>query len=323
MTARMLNNVILALVAALCWAQPSAAQEFPNRPITIIVPYPAAGAPDVMTRLVADQMKIALHQNVLVENRPGAGGAIGTTAGARAAADGYTVTMVGSPNTLAMQTMLKPGFDLFADFAPVGAISSLPNALVVSAKLPFKSVRELVAYAKANPGKLNYATSGPATPTDMGGREFANVHGINLTFVPYQGSTPAAQALVSGEADLSIINIGGVLNFLRSGALRALSIGGPTRFPLLPDVPGSEESGLGVAFEGWCGLAVPSGTPSAVIGKLNRALNYALRQESVKKGVEQTGGALLPGTPADLTSLMRKDLDAVKKMVAVANVRKQ
>lgn len=322
MKTHMLTRTILALVAALSWARPGAAQDYPSRPITIIVPYPAAGAPDVMTRLVADQMKVPLGQNVLVENRPGAGGAIGTAAGARAPADGYTVTMLGSPNTLAMQTMLKPGFDLFADFAPVGAITSLPNALVVNGKLPFRSVRELAAYAKANPGKLNYATSGPATPTDMGGREFANVQGIDLTFVPYQGSTPAAQALVSGEADLSIINLGGVLNFLRSGALRALSIGSPARFALLPNVPSSDESGLGVSFEGWCGLAVPTGTPRPVINKLNAALNYALRQESAKKGAEQTGGTLLPGTPADLTRLMRKDFAAVQKMVAVAKVKK-
>lgn len=323
MNARRLTQAILALFAALYWTQPAAAQSFPSRPITIIVPYPAAGAPDLITRVVADQMKGPLGQNVLVENRPGAGGAIGTSLGARAPADGYIVTMLGSPNTLAMYTMLKPGFDLFADFAPVGAITSLPNALAVNSKLPFKSVRELVTYAEAHPGKLNYATSGPATPTDMGGREFASVQGINLTFVPYQGSSPAAQALVSGEADLSIINIGGVLNFLRSGALRALSIGGPARFPLLPDVPSSEESGLGVAFEGWCGLAVPTGTSPAAIAKLNAALNYALRQDSVKKGAELTAGTLLPGTPADLTNLMRRDVEAVRKMVDVAKVVKQ
>jgi tripartite-type tricarboxylate transporter receptor subunit TctC len=323
MKRRTFAGATIALIAALGWAGPGWAEDYPSRPVTIIVPYPAAGAPDVMTRLIADQMRVRLSQNVLVENRPGAGGAIGTSMGARAPADGYTVTMLGSPNTLAMHTMLKPGFDLFADFAPVGAMNNLPNVLAINSKLPFKSVRDLVAYAKAHPGKLNYATSGPATPTDMGGRQFANVQGIDLTFVSYKGSTPAAQALVSGEADLSIINIGGVMTFLQSGALRALSIGTPVRFDMLPGVPGSSESGLGVAFEGWCGLGVPVGTPQSVVDKLNAALQFALQQDSVKQGAERAGAALLPGTPADLTALMRKDFEAVREMVAAAHVEKQ
>jgi tripartite-type tricarboxylate transporter receptor subunit TctC len=276
-----------------------------------------------MTRLVADHMKNHLGQNVLIENRPGAGGAIGTSAGARAAPDGYTITMVGSPNTIAMHTMKQPGFDLFADFAPVGRMNSLLNVLAVNAKLPFKSVKELVAYAKANPGKLNYAHSGPATPTDMGGRWFGVVHGIDLTYVAYKGSTPAAQALAAGEADFSIINVGGIATLLQTGQVRALSIGTPVKFSLLPDVPSSDQSGLGVAFEGWCGLAVPVGTPEPVIRKLNEALNYALAQDSVKKGAEQAGGALLPGTPADLTALMKTDFDTVREMVAVAKVEKR
>jgi tripartite-type tricarboxylate transporter receptor subunit TctC len=259
----------------------------------------------------------------VIENRAGAGGGIGTVAGARAPADGYTITMVGSPNTLAMHTMKNPGFDLFADFAPVGRMNSLLNVLAINAKLPFKSVKELVDYAKANPGKLNYATSGPATPTDMGGRWFANAQGVDVAFLAYKGSTPAVQALATAEADFSIINVGGVISLLQAGTLRALSIGTPVKFPLLPDVPSSAESGLKVAFEGWAGLAVPAGTPEPVIRKLNSALNYALAQDSVKRGAELAGGQLLPGTPADLTAFMKKDFETVREMVAVAKVEKQ
>ncbi len=318
-----LRRAAVALLALICWSGATHAQDFPNRAITIIVPYPPGSAPDVITRVIAEHMRGPLGQTIVVDNRAGAGGSIGMAAGARAAPDGYTISLAGSPNVLAMHTVTTPGFDLFTDFAPVGRMNNMLNALIVNSKLPVKTVKEFIDYAKANPGKLNYAASGPATPTDMGGRQFAQVHGIDFTIVSYKGSTPAAQALVSGEADFSLINVGLMLPHLQSGAVRALSITTPVKWSVMPEIPDSKETNLKVAFDGWVGLVVPTGTPQPVIAKLNAALNHALAQENTKRGAEQMGGMVLPGTPADLTALMKNDMESAREMVIAAKVEKK
>jgi tripartite-type tricarboxylate transporter receptor subunit TctC len=313
---------LACLVGAVAGPGVAAAQDYPNRAITIIVPFPAGSVPDVMTRLVADHMKNTLGQAIVVDNRPGAGGNIGTAAGARAEPDGYTVTFIGSPAVLAMHTMKAPGYDLFADFLPVGRMNTLLNVIAVNSKLQIKSVRELIAYAKANPGRLNYASSGPATPTDLGGRHFANVHGLDYPIIAYKGSSATAQALASGEADFSILPAGVALPQIQSGAVRALALGTQVKWELLPDVPGADEAGAKVKVDGWTGFAVPKGTPQPVIQKLNAALNQALAQDNVKRGATQTGGIVLPGTPDDLTNLMKQDFENVREMVASAKLEK-
>jgi tripartite-type tricarboxylate transporter receptor subunit TctC len=323
MGSRFTRGAGLALLALFCWSGLGWAQDYPTRPVTIIVPFPAGSVPDIMTRLVADHMKNDLGQAVVVDNRAGAGGSIGTAAGARAAPDGYTVTFVGSPAVMAMHTMLTPGFDLFGDFVPVGRMNTLINVVAVNAKLPFKTVKELLDYAKANPGKLNYASSGPATPTDLGGRYFADVHKIEYLIVAYKGSTASSQAVASGEADFSISPAGVLLPHIQSGAVRPLAIATPTHWSLLPGVPSATEAKLGVNVDGWMGFVVPKGTPAPVVAKLNTALNKALAAENVKKGAINTGGDVLPGTPEDLAALMKSDYEAVRAMVAVAKIEKK
>lgn len=321
------RGVAAALAGAACLTFAAAgaapAQDFPSRPLTIVVPYPPASVPDIMTRLIADHMRVNLGQAITIENKPGAGGSIGMAQVARAAPDGYTIAMAGSPNVLAMHTAKSPGFELFTDFAPIGRMNSLINVVSVNAKLPIKTFDELIKYAKANPGKLNYAHSGPATPTDMGGRQFAQVYGLDIQFVGYKGSTPAAQALASGEADMSIISVGVIYPHLQSGAVRPLTIATPVKWAMMPEIPSADQSGMKVNFDGWCGLVVPTGTPAPVIAKLNAALNYALAQDNVKKGADQAGGSVLPGTPEDLTKLMKNDFEITREMVRVAGVQKQ
>lgn len=300
-----------------------AADAFPTRPITIIVPYAASSVADTVPRAVAEEMRATLGQSIVVENRPGAGGAIGMVAAANALPDGHTLVATGSPAVLAMETMLKPGFDLDTDFVPVGPMVTLSNVIAVSAKHTFRTVQDLVAYAKANPGKLNYATSGPSTPSDLGGQLFGKVHGIEMTLVPYKGATPAMVAIVAGEADLSIIQAGLALPHIQSGKVRALAVTGPDRWSALPEIPNMTESGANVLVNGLLGLSAPKGTPPEAIALLNKALVAALKSDSVARLAFQNGGAVVPGTPGDLTRLVAEDRKAAKAMVAAAGLQKQ
>jgi tripartite-type tricarboxylate transporter receptor subunit TctC len=318
--------IVAAAVAALVSLQhpaPLLAQVFPSRPITIIMPYGSGSVPDLMARAVAGHMQAALGQPVVVEAKPGAGGAIGTAAGRRAPPDGYTLTLGGTPAVMAMEVTLAPGFDLVADFEPVGRISTMINVIAASAKLQARSVAELVAFGRANPGKLNFATSGQATPSDLGGRLFAQRHGITATFVPYRGATANIAALVSGEADVSIVAIGGVVPHVEAGTIRALAITGPKRWERMPNLASADEAGAKIYMDGWLGLLAPAGTPLDRIALLNKALNDALDFADVKQTAAQTGGSVLLGSPGDLTILMRDDIAATREMVGIAGIAKQ
>jgi tripartite-type tricarboxylate transporter receptor subunit TctC len=268
-------------------------------------------------------MRVSLGQLIVIDNRVGAGGAIGTAAGARAEPDGYTITMIGSPAVLAMETMLQPGFDLAQDFAPVGRLNDLVNMFVVSRKLPVTSIKELVAYAKANPGKLNFASSGPATPTDLGIQLFAKKQGIDIALVPYKTSPAAVMSVVSGETDASVLQAGAVLPHIKSGAMRALAVAGPSRWPVLPDVPTADETDARVYVNGFIGLMVPKGTPADRIAVLNKALNEAVAHDNVKQLAINTGGSVLPGTPEQFTDLIKLDWASVREAVTSSGLKKQ
>lgn len=289
---------------------------FPERPVTIIVPYPPGSAADVVTRMVAEEMQARLGQSFVVSNREGASGSIGTAAGARAEPDGHTVTLVASPAVLAMHLMPRPGFDLMKDFVPVGRINELFNVLVVNAKLEARSFAEFKDHVAKNPGRFNFATAGNATPSDIGGRMVAKEHQLAMTFIPYKGSTGALNAVIAGEADGSILVAGPSLPHIQRGSLRALAVLAPQRTPLLPDVPDYRESGVNVLTGGWTGLAVPRGTPADRVEVLNRALNEALRSDNVAKRVTASGARVLPGTPQDLRQLMQADIEDTGRALA-------
>lgn len=296
---------------------------YPSRAITIIVPFAGGSVPDSLTRMAAEHMKTVLNQPIIIDNRVGAGGSIGTAAGARAPADGYTITMLGSPAVLAQETMLTPGFDVLKDFKPIGRISNFVNVIVVNWKFDFKTIGDLVSYAKKNPGKLNFASSGPATPTDMGIQLFAKKHDIDIALVPYKASPAAVMAVVSGESDVSMLQAGAVLPHIKSGAMRALAVAAPKRWEVLPDVPNADEANAKVYIDGWIGLAAPLGTPDDRIAILNKALNESLAQPRMKEIGVTSGGGVLPGTPADLTRTIETDWASVKEAAAAAGVKKQ
>lgn len=313
-----LAGALLALAAV-----PAAAQTYPDKPVKIIVPYGAGSVPDVLTRLAAEKMREPLGQPLVVENRAGAGGAIGTAQGAKAPPDGYTVTMGGSPAVNAMETMKAPGFHILDDFVPVGTIANFINVLVVSAKVPVNSVAELNAHIKANPGKLVYAHSGPSTPSHLAGELYKVRHGLDYVLAAYRSSPPAVLAMVAGEAHFSIIPSGVVIAQIQAGTLKALATGTPQRWALFPNVPNAEEAGLKLVADGWIGFMLPKGTPEAIADKLHAALQKALATPELMEAAVKAGGAVAPGPRAALPELIKREWATAKEAVAAAKLEKQ
>jgi tripartite-type tricarboxylate transporter receptor subunit TctC len=302
--ARTLRNVLLAaaLIAGLVTpGVPARAQDYPNRPITLIVPFPPGGSTTIVGRIVADKMSEALGQSIVVDNRGGAGGTIGSRAVAKSAPDGYTM-LLGYTGTLAIGPTLygNVGYDPRTDFAPIGRIGTAPNTLVVHPSMPAHSVAELIAYAKANPGKVNYGSAGIGTVSHVCGEYFATAAGVKITHVPYKGTGPAIIDLLGGHIPMAFAPIPATHENAKSGKLRMLAVTSTVRSTLLPDVPTIAEAAL-PGFEAVLryGLVAPPGTPGAIIEKLNAALNAALTSEDVRARLAVEGAEPLPSTPAE------------------------
>src|SRR5512139_3495202 len=285
---------VLALAAA-----PAVAQDYPNRPITLIVPFPPGGSTTIVGRIVADKMSEVLGQSIVVDNRGGAGGTIGSRAVAKSAPDGYTI-LLGYTGTLAIGPSLygNVGYDPRTDFEPIGRIGTAPNTLVVHPSFPVHSVPELVAYAKANPGKVNFGSAGIGTVSHVCGEYFATMAGIQLVHIPYKGTGPAIVDLLGGHIPMAFAPIPATHEQAKSGSLRMLAVTSAKRSALLPDVPTIAEQGL-TGFEAVLryGLVAPAGTPKAIIERLNKELNAALKDEEVRKRLAIEGAEPLPGTP--------------------------
>src|SRR5665647_316061 len=273
------------VLAAIVWLTATAAfaQPYPNRPIRIIVPTPAGGPVDVMARLIANALPATLGQSVFVENKPGAGNTLGSRQAAQADADGYTL-MVSAASGLIMSPMIykNAGYDA-ASFAPVALIAETPQLLVVNPQLPVKTVAELVAYAKANPGKLNYSTGGTGTLPHLTGELFKQITGTQIVHVPYKGGGPALVAVVAGDTQFTFDTLATSLQLVENGKLRALAVAGRTRLAELPNVPTMGEAGFPTLATGaWTALLAPRDTPPAIIARLNAATNAALHAEPMK-----------------------------------------
>jgi tripartite-type tricarboxylate transporter receptor subunit TctC len=288
------------LCAALVQAAPSShAQTYPLRPITLVVPYPAGGGNDVIARLVAAKMSARLGQPIVIENRGGAGSTIGTRDVARSTPDGYTILIATS--SLAINPSLYPdvGYDPRKDFAPVGLIASSPNLALVRPSLPAHSIAELIALAKQEPGKLNFASTGTGTSTYLAGLLFAAMARVQLTAIPYKGVAPALTDLIGGHVDLMFCPTTAAVGLVRQGSLRALAVTSANPSALFPGVPTVAESGLpGYEAVLHYGIVAPAGTPQAVIAKLNTALNAALADDDVRQRLAVDGAEALPGTAA-------------------------
>jgi tripartite-type tricarboxylate transporter receptor subunit TctC len=284
-----------------------AAQAYPTRPVTLVIPFPPGGGNDALGRMVADKMSKSLGQQVVVENRGGAGGTIATRAVARSAADGYTI-LLAYTGTLAINPSLysNPGYDPRKDFAPIGLIAGLPSVLVVHPSLPVRSVAELIAFAKARPGRIDYAFV-PGTVGHITTELFANTAGIDFTRIPYKGNGPAMTDLLGGHVAMMFLSILPVLEHVRAGTLNALAVTSAARSELLPEVPTIAQAGLpGFSAVIHYGLLAPLGTPREVIGELNRALGDALSADDVRARLAAEGTVPLAGTPADYAA----DIDA-------------
>jgi tripartite-type tricarboxylate transporter receptor subunit TctC len=313
----------LAIAAALAVPCPASAADYPSRPIMLVVPYPAGGGNDVIARIVADKMSQSLGQQIVVENRGGAGSTIGTRAVARSAPDGYTLLIATS--SLAINPSLYPDarYDPSKDFAPIGLIARSPNVVVVHPSVPAHSVAELIALARKEPAGLQFASTGIGTSTHLSAELFAAMAGIKLTPVPYKGVAPALADLMGDHVPLMFCPTTGVVGLVREGKVRALAITGATRSPLFPELPTVAEAGLsGYEAVLHYGIVAPAGTPRDIVAKLNGALNAALANDDVKKRLAIDGAETLPSTPedyaADIAHEQTKWSEIIKKSGAQA-----
>ncbi len=299
----------LLLIAALCVPGFAVAQTWPDRPIKFVVAAGPGSSLDTLARVIGDKLKDRLGQPVVVENKPAAGGTVATAEVAKAAPDGYTMVL-GFNGPLAFGPLLqKLPYDVQKDLAPVIITTSQPNVLAVNASLPVKSLAELVAYAKANRGKLNYASVGNGSSSHLNMELLKAIAGFEAVHVPFNGSPPAVTATVQGETQMMFAVMQPLQPQIQAGKLRALAVTTAKRFPLLPELPAIAETYPGFEALAWNGIMVPAGTPKPVIAKLNAEINAILKQPDVVAKMNAQGFDLIGGAPEDLSNLIRRETD--------------
>jgi tripartite-type tricarboxylate transporter receptor subunit TctC len=312
---------MLASALTLAACAHAAAQTYPNRPIKMIVPFAPGGA-DVIARLVGDQISAVLGQPVVHENRPGAGGVTGTKSIVTAAPDGYTITLASpGPITVAPAVNKNADYDPIRQLAPVALIATSPIVLVVNPNLPVKTVKELVTYANANPGKVNYASVGFGTSPHLLGELLKQKTGAQIVHVPYRGSSPALVDILSGEIQFLFDNLRNVQTFIQSGKLRALAVTSETRSEDLPDVPTMKESGVdGFVDVYWNGVLAPGGTPAEIVGKLNTVINDGLNKPEMKENLIKLNMQPKPESPTEFTAFIKAGLQKWSDIVRAGNL---
>jgi tripartite-type tricarboxylate transporter receptor subunit TctC len=298
------------------------AQTYPNRTITMVVPFPPGGSTSIVGRVIADKMSELLGASIIVDNRGGAGGTVGTKSVARSDPDGYTL-MVGYTGTLAIAPSLyrHAGYDPRKDFVAVGMIGSAPSSLVVHPSFQVRTVAELIAYAKANPGKVNFGSAGIGTVGHITGEYFARATGIQIVHIPYKGTGPALSDLLGGHIPMSFSPVATTAGNVNAGLLRGLAVTSLRRNRLLPDVPTMIEAGV-PGFDAVLvyGLVAPTGTPRAVVDRLNKALRDALASDEVKKQLELDGTEIMPSTPEQYADFIDKDERKWSELVKASGV---
>ncbi len=306
---RISQSIVAALVLTVAFIGAARADDYPSRPITLVVPFPPGGSTTVMARNVADKMSAALGQPIVVENRGGAGGTIGTRYVAKSAPDGYTILLSYTGTfSIAPTAYGNPGYDPRKDFAPIGMIGAAPNLLLVTTSLPVKSLAELIKYAKSLPSPMQYGSPGVGTVNHLAGEMLANSIGVPMLHIPYKGNGPALGDLIGGHIPMMFMPIPASLGNVKAGTLRALAISSAKRSSLVPDVPTLVESGVpGFDVALRYGLAAPAGTPRPIIDRLNKELNAALASEEVQKRLANEGAEALPGTVADYVADLDKE----------------
>ncbi len=318
--ARVLLSISLSIAAA--WAP---AQSYPVKTVRWISPWPAGGANDILSRAIGQELTRSFGQQVIIDNRPGASGTIGTDFVAKSAPDGYTITLGSTPtHATAPSVYATLPYDPLRDFAPVTLIATLPNVLVVHPSVPAASVKELIAIAKAQPGKLNFASTGNGTSQHLSGELFKVMSGVDMVHVPYKGTAPALTDLLAGQVDLAFDNMPALLPHIQSGKLRALAVTPSRRSATLPNLPTVAEAGLpGYDASVWFGVFVPAATPRDIINRLHDAIVKGLNTPELKQRMAGIGAEVVGNTPDEFGAYWRAEIPKWAKVVKAAGIKPQ
>jgi tripartite-type tricarboxylate transporter receptor subunit TctC len=300
----------------------ASAQDYPTRPVKWVVGYPPGGATDIIARLIGQRLSERLGQQFVIENKPGAGNNIATESVINAEPDGYTVLLVNPANYINASLYANLKFNVVRDIAPVAAFNRVPNVMTVNNNVPAKTAAEFIAYVKANPGKVNLASSGNGTSVHLSGEMFMAMSGAKMQHVPYRGAAPAITDLLGGQVQLIFDNMPSILQHVRAGSVRALAVTGTARSPLLPDVPVLADTIPGYEASALFGVGAPKNTPKAVIEKLNKEINAVLAEPAIKARLLDLGGEPLIGTPEAFGAMIVAETDKWKKVIEEAKVEK-
>ena len=296
-------------------------QAYPSRPVRWIVPFPPGGGTDLLARLIGQWLSERLGQQFVIDNRPGGGSNIGTEAAAHASPDGYTLLLVASVHTINASLYDKLGFDFIRDIAPVAGSMRALNVMVVNPSVPAKSVPEFIAYARANPGKINMASAGIGTSQHVAGELFKFMAHIDMVHVPYRGTAPALTDLLSGRVQVLFMSPASAIEYIKAGTLRGLAVTSATRSQALPDLPAVGDFLPGFEASLMYGLGAPKNTPSEIVDKLNKAVNAGLADPSVKARLADLDGTVLGGSPADFGKLIAEETEKWRRVIRLANIK--
>jgi tripartite-type tricarboxylate transporter receptor subunit TctC len=299
----------------------ASAESYPSRPVHIIVGFPPGGATDINARLIGQWLSERLGQPFIIENRPGAGSNIGTELVAHAVPDGYTVLLAGPPTAINATLYEKLNFNFIRDIAPIASIVREPLIMAVNPSVPAKTVPEFIAYAKANPGKINMASAGNGSVVHIAGELFKMMAGVDMVLVPYKGGGPGVTDLLGGQVQVMFATAPSSIEFVRAGKLRALAVTTATRLAALPDIATVGEFVPGYEASGFYGLGAPKNTPLEIIDKLNKEINASLADPKMKARIAETGGTVLAGSPTDFEKLIAEETDKWGKVIRAANIK--
>ena len=299
------------------------AQAYPSRPVRMIVPFGSAGASDIVARVMGQWLSERLGQQFVIENRPGAGGNLGTEAVVRAPPDGYTLVMVGQPNAINATLYDKLSFNFISDVAPVAGVIRFPNVMNVTPSVPAKTVPEFITYAKANPGKINMASPGIGSSPHMIGELFKMMAGVDIIHVPYRSVAAAMTDLISGQVHMMFATTAASVEYVKAGKLRALAVTSAMRAESLPDTPTVDESLRGFEGSSWYGVGAPSNTPLEIISMLNKEINLAFVDPKMRMRFADLGGTVIPGSPHDFGKLIADETQKWGKVVKLVGIKPQ
>jgi tripartite-type tricarboxylate transporter receptor subunit TctC len=299
------------------------AQTYPARPVRVVVGFAAGGTFDTLARLMSQWLSERYRQQFVIENRPGGGGTIGAEAAVRASPDGYTLLLVGPNNAISATLYEKLNFNFIHDTAPVAGILSAPNVMEVNPAVPAKTVPEFIIYARANPGKVNFASSGIGTSLHVSGELFKMMTGVNMIHVPYRGNAPALTDLISGQVQVMFDALPSSIEHIRPGKLRALAVTTAMRSEAMPDLPTVGDFVPGYESSQWYGVVAPRNTPAEIVNKLNQEINAALADPKMKARLSDLGGTVLPGSPAGFGKLIAEEIEKWAKVVKFAGIKAQ